>query len=84
MNYVVTKQPCGTVLLRLCRSAKRRTRTAVSSRDDTRLSMEWSASVVYSIECPASIYYYYFAVACVLTDNITTIKYQKVNIVQII
>jgi len=29
------RQPCGTISLRLCRRAMRRSRTAVSSRDDT-------------------------------------------------
>jgi len=35
VHNVATRQPCCTVSLRLCRRATRRSRTAVSSRDDT-------------------------------------------------
>jgi len=35
MQNVATRQPCGTVSLWLCRRATRRSRAAVSSRDDT-------------------------------------------------
>ena len=35
VHNIATRQPCGTVLLLLCRRATRRCRTAVSSHNDT-------------------------------------------------
>jgi len=58
VHNVVTRQPCGTVLKRLCRRA-----TVVSSSywkifiHQKLKAIEWSASVKHSIECTASVLY---------------------------
>jgi len=50
VHNVATRQPCGTVSLRMCRPARlsRRARTVLLK------TIKWSASVVHSLECPAS------------------------------
>jgi len=58
---ITVRQPCGTVSLRLCRRATRRSCTAVSSRDDTTNRAGLSYSRRWSSQhqlCTLSIVYY--------------------------
>ena len=62
VHNVATRQPCSTVSLQLCRRATRPSRMVVTSvvtrlqpcRTVLLKAIEWSASVMHSIECPAS------------------------------